>query len=395
MQPRRDLKDQTAVFDSISHLEEIAIRGLASNIVDTPKGPLLLAGPNQFATLWTRDFCFSASALFHLGLVEVVRSSFDLLYENRRIDGLVPRGMDVINPKLRVVINCLFPGLRWILPDWRSMKSQIRPEFRGEHGTIAFDSNLLLARVALNLNEEAKAIELLKFYLPQYLKDGLLLQPAFSDWQDSVQRAGAGLYSQLLLLDVISESPRIGAALGIEVSDFRRRVLEQFSHPNSTLLSQSIRGQSNPLEANLWIAQGLLGEPTATLAWQALRMHPMAMSGIPMAEHYPVEEIAWTTKLVGLRHYHDGLRWSWLAGEYLKTASKRNDQVAAVHMLRNLAEGHLNLNAIHEVYEPDAWIPFSSRLYNSEQPFSWGSAKIIEGLSMVKNWTTTINKHPT
>ena len=84
-------------------LWEIAKQSLEANTVQTASGPITVAGSHQFKTFWVRDFCFAVPGLLALGHHEQVRKQLAIALDHQRADGLIARGFDVINPKLRVV----------------------------------------------------------------------------------------------------------------------------------------------------------------------------------------------------------------------------------------------------------------------------------------------------
>ena len=190
----------------IINLEEIAKRSLRSNIRSKTGQNFLVAGANQFQTLWVRDFCFSVPALILIGESNLAEQVLDHICLFKDKEGFLPRGLDFIDPKIRVV--CATFGIsQAILPKSLrgSIKSfgnfigskKLRPEWTGEHGTNAFDSNVLVALSYLQLNIPEKALPLLEVY-NKHLTNGLLRQDGYSDWQDSAKRTGVRLYLNCL-----------------------------------------------------------------------------------------------------------------------------------------------------------------------------------------------------
>lgn len=128
-------------------LKQLAEKSLRANFEQVGSSFFLTAGRNQFRSLWVRDFCFSVPALLAMDETPLVRDQLDLIWSHQNEAGLFPRGLDSMSPKLRV--------LRAVC------KLQSRPSI-------------------------TKALQ----YLLGFEDRGLLLQPKFSDWQDSVRRKG-------------------------------------------------------------------------------------------------------------------------------------------------------------------------------------------------------------
>lgn len=342
-----------------------ALKSLKANMIPTSEGKLLVAGQNHFRTLWTRDFCFSVPGLLLMGEKELVRRQLTLIWEHQREDGLLPRGMDVIPPQFRVLVSLL---LRRPLDNYKSKK--IKPEFLGEHGTPAIDSNLLMILATLDYSRHAeddsfalvnepqfkKALS----YYTQFLQDGLISQPEFSDWQDSLKRNGPQLYTNLLYRKVLKlrSSPEIVAKLEDQII--------------STFLIHD-KWKEESFEAMLWLLEDPLPRFEFTLK-DFLLIYPTSSWGIPNPKSL-VTDISWTTRVVGLAGYHRTYKWSWLLGEATRVIRKLDPVLAqeAFNIMTKLFESS---ESISEIYDREK--PFHGKLYRSEEPFSWGSAKVIE-----------------
>jgi glycogen debranching enzyme len=190
----------------LGQLEHIARQSLTANIHKMAKGWYLTAGAHQFISLWTRDFCFSSRGLFRLGKFQVVYDQLELIISKLEIgDGfaLVPKVMDsssfvrqfrAVSP----IINKCF-GISQNVP----LDEPLRAEYEDERGSVAVDSNMLVLLTAYDYFVLAGAgnwwkrrlkdlVHIYKYYDQKHIKDGdgLIVQPPFSDWQDSVRRAG-------------------------------------------------------------------------------------------------------------------------------------------------------------------------------------------------------------
>lgn len=84
---------------------------------------------------------------------------------------------------------------------------------------------------------------------------------------------------------------------------------------------------------------------------------------------------------MGLGHYHDEIQWSWIMALSAKVAGQMGDdagKTAAFDKLQTLAKRD---GTVGEVYRSEAQSrPWSSWLYRSEEPFSWGAAMTLEAL---------------
>ncbi len=366
----------------------MARAALLANQVHTQDGAMLAAGQNQFKTLWTRDFCFCVPGLLIVGESSLVKRQIEMYFQFQRADGLIPRGVDVCPPQLRVVTNSIHRLAAKLLPKYETRK--LKPEYYGEHRTEAFDSGVLLTIALLKyLDHEKIPLDrdlygprikgVLDFYL-LHQKEGLVHQAAYSDWQDSARREGAGLYLNVLLLILAKKLKSYGFHHPL-FDGLENAVFVKFFDRDRSLFRQDGFGQI-PLEAHLWIIEHHLMEQHvgADDLYQQLKQSQLwELLGTPIAPVYPAKEVSLTTKVVGLRHYHDGLHWPWLMAEAARIAILQKDQPEADGIFSKIADFVSRSGGVGEVYLANGR-PFRSNFYRSEMPFSWSSAKILEAL---------------
>lgn len=360
---------------------DIAEKSLRANIITSPDGPLLVAGAHQFRTAWVRDFCFSVPGLLALGEKDLVKNQLLLIYKFRSPEGLLPRGLDGWPPKMRVILHTVLRFLPQILKNL-SDNRPLRPEYLGEHVTPAMDSNILTLwatqkYLQAHPDHELQAVfddnkKITHDFYQKYFSKNLFKQPAFSDWQDSADRSGYGFYFHILYLQIYPDKELI------------KQVFESFYRKQTGLFSQFVDKDIFPLESNLWAVESNLFKDYIArdkLYTNLLHSGLWNSVGIPVHPQYPDTQISWMTKFVGLRHYHDHFRWSWLVAEALKISRLMGDKDQETRLSSQLYEllQHSN-RQVSEIYEAAQSADFKRGFYHSERPFSWGSAKIIEAL---------------
>lgn len=331
------------------------------------------AGANQFGTLWVRDFCHAVPGLLKAGELKTVEFQLQTYLRFQRPDGLFPRGLDVVPPQLRVVTAIFFPSF---LKTKKFLYSQerLKAEYLGEHKTVAFDSNVLLALAFEDIKSLSE--ELYQTALPQlekgidfyrvYFRDGLFHQPPFSDWMDSLRRSGPQLYFHILFLKYLKARGRAPSWLS---KDFAKKVFQTFL--------EARKWKNESTEALLWVLEDpeLCGALPEDEVWAELRQRGW---GTPLPLQ-PDHEVSWTTKLVGLRNYHDGFRWSWLLGETLKIAKKRR-RMEKEEIEKIILKLLNSSSEVSEIYHKDRAEEVKTWIYKSEKPFTWGAGKIREAL---------------
>lgn len=392
-----------------SELAAIARETLSKNIVTLPSGSYLRAGGNHFGSLWTRDFAWAIGGLLAMGREDVVHDHLQALMNEMNQAGLIPRVLDSSPSWARVFLGILRAPRR-------ALRDPLRPEYLGEHDTVAIDSNLMVLRGSLlyyqktqdhafwERNQE-RFVELLRFY-DHYQWQGWIVQEDYGDWQDSVKRTGVSFLTNYLwwetrerLFDFYSEQEVL------ERFDFTRAdqfellqklwtsffVAEQGlfkSHLSTSLFSIDghLLALLNPKFMEQSRARKLTSESRESL-YQKLKQSPLwSGQSLPGRASWPEYPKAWRsffTKAVGLSHYHDKMVWSWLTGYSLKLAKVMGDQSEVARIRSKLGELLKRDQGVTEIWRVRPDLPaFRSPLYRSENPFSWGAGVILEALEV-------------
>ncbi len=365
---------------------------LKKNIIQLKQGPFLCAGQHQFRSLWTRDFCFSVPALLKIGCEDVVENHLShLIAHSNEPEHLVPRVLDSMPSFYRVVSNTMLGvfSKKLTLPLWGNLK----PEYLGEHKTKAFDSNLLVLLSAIEYvdhsknyswweQNESKLKKIYQFYKP-YLKNDLIEQDAYSDWQDSAQRKGQTSYLNILFAAVNSKLKIKNWDLLVPNKVLTDKIIDSFFDPQKGLFKNSPQINQFSLDSQLFAIYWQVFEADVLMnLYSNLKKTEFLSSpyGLCSLTNYSLDQVSWTTQLVGLKNYHGRMLWSWLMGLSAKVAQQMNDSKMAEDILFFIQQLALRDGHIAEIYDPKTTLPFRTRLYRSEWPFSWGTAKIIESL---------------
>jgi hypothetical protein len=393
---------------SYDSLFSVASGCLAGNLVELASGAYLSAGRGQFRGLWTRDFCFAAGGLLELGRRDVVANHLGALLRCRRADGLVPRLMDSISPAwLRVAWHCAARVVP-LVPRQGPMGDSIRPEYQSEHGVEAIDSNLLVLLASLDYvsrtgdtdwwqRHEGELVQVYRYY-ERWIRDGLVFQSAYSDWQDSVRRSGWTFYTNVLyhcVTERLLGYPAFELDAG-RAGRLRGRIDAELFDRQAGLY-RSVRGHPQISLDGVLLALDLgyvdLESRAAADLYRSLKTHALWLGhdapGCATCPDYPRPWVSLPTRLVGLSGYHDRARWSWLMALSAKVALKMDDRDEAHRILSLLQEMADRDGAIYEIYFPHApYLPWRSRWYESEAHFSWGAGCTIEAVAEARRAPT-------
>lgn len=375
-------------------LRLVAKQSLEENIVELSRGGVLRAGSHQFASLWTRDFCFASRGLRAIGREDVIASHLSRLLEHLREDGLVPRVLDSKASWRRVARFSFIP----FRPNSSPVKDNLKAEWLGEHRTVAIDSNALVLITAAEYvkstgdhawyeEHKAKLIKVMEFYR-QYFENALVVQEKYGDWQDSVKRTGATFFTNFLVWKALSMY-RADSDFNISdelISKFRKNLDEKFFDHKMGLYKTLDHGDWVSLEGILYALEDdqFLSVTKKKSLYQALVKHPIwgVIPGRATFPSYPANQISFTTKAVGLRRYHDGLVWPWLTAFSAKIAYEMDDHASARRIRQTLQSWAKRDGEINEVMDPKKKMkPVKRMFYTSEAPFSWGAGFVLDMLN--------------
>jgi hypothetical protein len=365
----------------------IARNSLEQNIVRLPQGEFLTAGAHQFRSLWTRDFCFSVPALLILEKYNLVKNQLDYLIKNRRADGLVPIYADSISPMMRVALSSLNKslGTKFEL----KLTEKLKPFYQAVGKFPTIDANVLVLKASYEYyqttgdqewwNKHQRDFYDIYHYYDQFIDDGLIVQGAFSDWQDSAKREGKVFFTNLLYLEA---SRNFQYKTKSELNELKSKIHNTFYDPNSGLYFSVSGFGFISLDGILWAIDKNLLDNMDEL-YSNLKKDPLwSRFNIPGAAtfpSYPKNWLATHNRVSGLSEYHGRLLWSWLIALSYKVAKKMNDENEAIRIQNFLTQLIERDQSVHEIYNPDKnYIPFKSSIYFSESPFSWGAAFVLE-----------------
>lgn len=373
----------------MTDIYQIAEQSLRANIVKLPSGQYLTAGQNQFQTLWTRDFCHAVKGLVAIGESEVAKNHLTYLLNNLREDGLAPRVVDNYQVQFRVA----FQTFRKFIPALPrlSFKEPLRAQYIDEHGSNAFDSNLLVLLAAIEMGPEfwkknEASLKRVWHWYDDKFRDGLIYQSSFSDWQDTTKREG---HSLLLNLFYYMVSTCCHFTPAVPPPALKQKIKETFY--NGTVFLSMDKYEQVSVEGNLF----LLLDPTFLNAsekdhlWKNLKDHPIistdSVIGRCSFPDWPANELAWHIKFANLSRYHGSLSWSWLMGLGLEVCIEMKDEEMIKKQYSHIESILKRDREVSEVYDPERLFnPWGSWLLRAEHPFAWGAGYLVHSLKKIK-----------
>ncbi len=367
---------------------EIAAKSLRANIISLPSGKFITAGQNQFLTLWTRDFCHSVRGLVAIGEEEVAKNHLRYLLKSLREDGLVPRVLDNRQVQLRVAWQS-FRKIVPILPKL-AFKEPLKAQYIDEHGSNAFDSNVLLILACLQMDDafwkenEVDIHQVWNWYDDKF-QDGLIYQTGFADWQDTTKREGKTFLMNLFYFLAATRLKQRGWTINIDLNEFQNIIKKTFF--NGSVYISMLDYPQVSVDGNLFALESeeFLNPQEKKDLWSKLKLHPIiaqdGLIGRCSFPDWPSKDLAWHIKLANLRNYHGSLSWSWLMGLGLHVCELMEDKEMAKKQFDHISSVLQRDQEVCEVYDPQlGFVPWCSWLIKAEHPFAWGAGYMVASL---------------
>ncbi len=136
------------------------------------------------------------------------------------------------------------------------------------------------------------------------------------------------------------------------------------------------------LEGNLWAIEFNL-IANKEILYKNLAQHQLfklyKIPGYATYPSYTMDDTYIQVKVVGLQEYHGKIYWSWLMAYSAKIAYQMKDMKTFNSVYAVLKKVALRDRSLVEIYNNDAeFTVFTSPLYTSESPFSWGSGFAVD-----------------
>ena len=360
-------------------LRASCIDSLAANSRD---GKFITAGYWQYRSVWVRDICFSAEDLVRVGFKSQVEEIVKLYLLRLDANGIGPKGFDSFNFEWRQVKACVRRALCLARTRDPLDKRRLKPFYMDSaSGREAFDSNALViiaARACKMPLTDRQVRDMLKYYARRtHPQTGLMMQHAYSDWQDSRRRRGATFIMNLLVWRALSITARTHPHIvsKTQVDEFELVVHRSFYHGGLYVSRHGV--PTHGLDGNVMALRWKFGPHEHKNLYAVLRTSELWKRS---AVTWPLEgkaEVHMGLRLFGLSAYHSDVRWSWIMGAQAQLAREYGDHKVFMELVTRLAEVARAEGHMPETFMPGVGgrlQPWRTWVYQSEGPFSWGAA---------------------
>lgn len=390
-----DTLEKAATLEARAY--HIAAANLLSGIeprwlADGSRKQVLIAGRRNFREPWARDFGFASFGLLELEAYTALKESLEAFLRYQQPNGQFPIKLHSTHAVDRF-LHSLFRREQPIT-------TPLQPKYFSGHGAVSLDGNALLVLACLRyarLSGDAdfpaehwdalvRALDWLGQHAP--LGDGLLYQEAYSDWADSVARAGRVLYTNVLywkaLVEMAQAAPQYGSAsqaarLAELAAQVQVSIQEHFWRPADGYFITSAQFPSLNSSGNLLAAAWGLATPNQVQQiLDAMDRFGLAdpVPTRPVHPPYPNRYIALENRLGRIGYYHTEAAWLWIGAWHVIALSRAGRLDEAEELLKRMAQVIVRDEAVHEVYAPSGR-HVAGFWYTSEAPLTWSAGMVV------------------
>lgn len=344
-----------------------------------------ISGTHHFVDIWARDF-FMAS--WGTDDFETYKKGIISIIEHINKDGLVPYRLR--RSSLNVIKYLGKPTyLRKIIPDYRSFQS----------GGIVLDGGLFLIIGIYDYYTKTSDVSFLKDnfgvvqkihnYYEEISINGLLMQDRLCEWYDAVNRAGVGLYNNVLYCAALERYLKILTVLNSskeEKSDTVEKINVVKSYIERKLWNGEYYSEFSIDKLNKYFnpSYNLLGiylnvfnsERSSLIIKRILEQYNKEFALECSYPYYDKRLIPWYNKLFGISDYCRGLYWLQSICLLGCCLIDYGEKEMAITIAEKVSKQIVQYENVFEIYERNGK-PVNRIFYKSEKNFAWSSGLFL------------------
>lgn len=390
----REVKTNLSTIDHAILIAEANVRAVIEEreLPDGRRKLILGAGLRHFREPWARDFGFASFGLVELNEARVIRETLEVFLRFQTAEGQFPvkvHSTGIVSRYLHARFGRQQPTA-----------APLRPKYITGHKTISLDGNALLVIAALNYLKHFKDEAFIQTHwepLKRALhwlekqalgEDGLLHQGPYTDWADTIARAGCVHYTNVLYWKAVHDFATDALKYGYDedhayfrerAAQLKQAINDYFWRDELGYYVTSHRFDMLNSDGNLLaVAWGLAEPAQANAILDSMERHGMADPVPTRVTNRPYERqyIALENRLGGLPHYHSSAAWLWLGAWHVIALSRCGRLDEACQLLERLSAAVVRDQVVHEVYDTNGRF-LSTFWYTSEAPLTWSAALVV------------------
>lgn len=359
----------------------------------------LTSGAGQNNLVKVRDFCLGVSGLLALAENNLVKQHLQLFLDHVDSNGRAPYAFGSHSPN-ELLSRQLFKG--FFFSKSSPPLTALNPYFIDEFGNQAHDVNLYLLKASTEyaakshdfeffLKNEMVLQRLYSFY-DSHTQEGLIHQPAFSDWMNTLSRKGASFLTNMLYLLVTEELSLFSPFHHLkDRSSFLRKNIEtRFWCPQRGLFRSMANKEDFSLADQLLAIRWhfVTNEKRADLYAHIVLSTEYAEFKGPLWCSQSTEPTTWSKSLLGFSRLHKNIGWSWLVCLFLKTTLLVNDSERTQSTLSILDKLKGAEGLFPETFQPSTLTPFSCWPYKTDVSSTLSALMLAESMELIEKLQT-------
>lgn len=377
----------------------------------------ILASNVNFNDFWARDSFWASLGLIESEIdLDQVKKSLELFLRYQRKNGKIPR---------KIVLD--YNGLKYL--GIKIKREKPRPIYTSSiKWFFSMDDNLLLVMAFCKYVEKTNDFDFaqkyfgkikraLEFYSTQgLLRDSLIYETGFGNWEDTIYKKGWVLYTNCLWYEAIKSFEMVLTLLrnvlrnNVSNKEFflesfeQNRVSGEQNIPTKEVVLDQIQKKfwleevgyfadsvnKNQPDMHVDLAGNILAiifevadEEQAKKILDFVETRFIASSEIDKAvlhslnyPRYPWYRISPVLYLLGIEDYQNGIAWSWIEALLIAAEIKNGRREEAERNLETLSNIITRNGHIHETYFLNGRT-FDHRFWKSAVPFAWGAGLFL------------------
>jgi len=344
----------------------------------------IVAGRHHFSDYWGRDGFFACFGALALGDYKIAEKMVDLFYSHQNSRGLIPYRLMNAPITLGQYLGKERKRYEYPRPTYK-LRNIYQEVFDGTTLAVIFLSKLGLMGRKIS-KERIQQTKKAFTYLEKKEKYGLLWDGIMAEWNDSADKFGNLLYSNIIYWYSLDQFNKLlkkrgeqGASLVKKQEDVAKAIRGRLWNGKYFADWNDYKRQDYfyPYGNLLAVTWGFTSRQESEAIIEECNRVKIAFTLETNSPAYPFWRIDLLQHLIGMGNYQNkSMLWWQPAAAYVAALNKLGKKKEAKKQIELMSEQILKYNGVYECYERNGK-PVQKLLYKSEQPFAWSAGMFI------------------
>ena len=351
----------------------------------------IYAGLNHFKDYWARDMFFACLGAIAIKDFTIVEKSLKLYLKNAKKNGELP--IRIGRSTNEIILSLIKKSSFSRKPIFNNDKNNNKSTDQNSLFIIALFEYVKTSKnmkILEHMNEIEK-IMLWNFSVDMD-SDNLIEENKYCSWADSIKKQGKVLYTNVLHAHALQCLKKL--------YELKKNTEKKLLYENK---AKQTKKSINKLFWNGeyysdWIFAGkrydFLAYPPNYLSiiynitdeekekkMQRTFKKYAGKLGSCVYQKYPLRHISKRIMIGGMKDYHNGLSWLWIACLNVLMQNKIKNKVYLKNTIKEIAKIIVEFDGVYEIYDKNK--PVNRLFYRSEKPFAWSAAMFLYATNTV------------